>query len=113
MVYVSPKESTKEGALLPCRSGVVLDDPEILRAVENHPDPETTFLPSVSRNKKGDLTGKGLYSAAQMADLESILRSSILDTATSMYDGCAHRTPSEDACKYCRVRDCCGVFAGK
>ena len=113
MVYVSPKESTKEGSLLPCRSGVVLNDPEILRAVENHPDTETTFLPSVSRNKKGELTGKGLYSSAQMADLEGILRSAILDTATSMYDGCAHRTPSEDACKYCRVRDCCGVFTGK
>jgi ATP-dependent helicase/nuclease subunit B len=113
MVYISPKESTREGALLPCRSGVVLGDPEILRAVENHPDPETTFLPSASRNKKGEITGKGLYSAEQMADLEGILRSAILDTAATMYDGCAYRTPSEEACRYCRVRGSCGVYSGQ
>ena len=113
MVYVSPKESTREGALLPCRSGVVLGNPEILRAVENHPDSETTFLPSASRNKKGEITGKGLYSAEQMADLEGILRSAILDTAATMYDGCAYRTPSEEACRYCRVRGSCGVYSGQ
>jgi RecB family exonuclease len=109
MVYISPDEADRKGALLPCRTGVTLDDPAVLRAVETVEDPETTMLPSMSRNKKGQLTGKGLYSAEQMAELETLLRSAILETASLMYRGCASRTPSPEACRYCPVRSSCGV----
>ena len=43
------------------------------------------------------------------AELESLLQTAIRDTAAAMYSGCADRTPSGDACKFCRMKDACGV----
>lgn len=106
-VYISPDESDREGTILPCRTGIVLDEDDILNAANN--DTEISYLPSVKRNKKGEFTGKGLYSSEQIAELETLLKSAIQDTAKTMYSGCASRTPSEDACKYCRIKDSCGV----
>ncbi|MBR5123988.1 MAG: PD-(D/E)XK nuclease family protein, partial [Clostridia bacterium] len=109
-VYLSPDESDRGGALLPCRTGVVLGDPEILDAVNG--DSDTVFLPSVRRNKSGELTGKGLYSREQISELETLLHTAIRDTAAAMYGGGAQRTPSDDACKYCPMKGSCGVCAG-
>ena len=110
-VYVSPDESDRTGQILPCRTGVVLGEAEILDAA-NHDD-TLTFLPSVKRNKDGAFTGKGLYTADQIAELERILHGVIRDTATVMYSGCAKRTPSEDACRFCRMKGACGVCYAK
>jgi ATP-dependent helicase/nuclease subunit B len=109
MVYMSPDESTREGVLRPRRSGVVLDLPEITAAVGEPADPSETFLPSVRRAKTGKLSGNGLYTPDRMAELEVILRDAITQTAARMYSGCASRTPSPDACRYCPVRGSCGV----
>jgi ATP-dependent helicase/nuclease subunit B len=109
MVYMSPDESTREGTLRPRRSGVVLDVPEITNAVGSPADPAETFLPSVKRSKTGKLGGTGLCPPDRMAELEEILRGAITDTAARMYSGCASRTPSPDACRYCPVRGSCGV----
>ena len=106
-VYMSPDESDRMGALLPCRTGIVLEDPEIINAA--NPDDTQTYLPSVRRGKDGGFTGKGLCNAAFMAELETILHTAIRDTAAAMYSGCADRTPSDDACKYCRIKASCGV----
>ena len=106
-VYMSPDESDRTGTLLPCRTGIVLGDPEILEAANS--DDTAVYLPSVKRNKDGDFTGKGLCSSQYMADLEVILRKAIRDTAAAMYEGGAGRTPSDSACKYCRMRGACGV----
>ena len=110
-VYVSPDESDRNGQILPCRTGVILGESEILEAA-NHDD-TLTFLPSVKRNKDGAFTGKGLYSADQLAELETMLRTVIQDTAAVMYSGCAKRTPSEDACRYCRMKEACGACYSK
>lgn len=109
-VYMSPDESDRGGALLPCRTGVVLCEPEILEAVNG--DAEAVYLPSVRRNKNGELTGKGLYSREQITDLENLLRTAIRETASAMYGGGAERTPSDAACKYCPIKGSCGVCAG-
>lgn len=106
-VYISPDESDRGGALLPCRTGIVLGEPEILAAANS--DESVTYLPSVKRGKDGGFTGKGLCSPQYMADLEAILRKAIRDTASAMYEGGAGRTPSDNACKYCRMRESCGV----
>ena len=106
-VYISPDESDKMGALLPCRTGIVLDDEEILTAANS--DETQTYLPSVRRGKDGAFSGKGLCSADYMAELETVLRTAILDTASAMYSGCAGRTPSENACQFCRMKQSCGV----
>ncbi|MBR6782832.1 MAG: PD-(D/E)XK nuclease family protein [Clostridia bacterium] len=106
-VYMSPDESDRMGNLLPCRTGIVLDDAELLEAANS--DDTQTYLPSVRRSKDGGFTGKGLCSADYIAELETVLHTAIRDTASAMYAGCANRTPSENACKFCRMKDSCGV----
>ena len=106
-VYMSPDESDRMGTLLPCRTGIVLENDEIIAAA--NADDTQTYLPSVRRGKDGGFTGKGLCSADYMAELESLLQTAIRDTAAAMYSGCADRTPSGDACKFCRMKDACGV----
>ena len=106
-VYMSPDESDRMGTLLPCRTGIVLESDEILAAA--NADDTQTYLPSVRRGKDGGFTGKGLCSADYMAELETLLQTAIRDTAAAMYSGCADRTPSGDACKFCRMKDSCGV----
>lgn len=109
-VYLSPDESDRGGAILPCRTGVVLGDEEILAAANR--DDTQTYLPSVKRNRDGAFTGKGLMTGQQLAELETILQTTIRDTAARMYQGRAERTPSKDACKYCRMKGSCGVVCG-
>ena len=106
-VYLSPDESDRGGAILPCRTGVVLGESEILEAANG--DDTQTYLPSVKRNKNGEFTGKGLCSREQLLELESLLKKTIRDTATHMYQGNATRTPSANACQYCRMKGSCGV----
>jgi len=106
-VYLSPDESDRGGAILPCRTGVVLGEQEILEAVCS--DDAAIYLPSVKRNRSGELTGKGLRTREQMQELEVLLHSVIRDTASAMYEGCASRTPSDRACAYCRMKGSCSV----
>ena len=106
-LYISPDESDKHGAILPCRTGIILDNEEILHAA--NADNSAVYLPSVGISKKGDLTGSGLYSADQMTELEDLLKQTILETAEKMYSGCASRTPSESACRYCMFRSSCAA----
>ena len=44
-----------------------------------------------------------------LEELEAILQDTIRQTASVMYSGCADRTPSENACMYCRMKHSCGV----
>ncbi len=106
-VYLSPDESDRSGAILPCRTGVVLGEEEILEAANG--DDTLTYLPSVKRNKSGGFTGKGLCSREQMEELERLLHTVVRDTASAMYGGCASRTPSDSACTYCRMKESCSV----
>ena len=106
-VYMSPDESDRMGALLPCRTGIVLEDVEIITAANS--DDTQTYLPSVKRGRDGSFTGKGLCSSAFMEELETILQDTIRETASTMYSGCADRTPSDTACQYCRMKHSCGI----
>ncbi len=107
-VYLSPDETDKSGVIRALRTGVTVDEREVVEAVSH--DPDTVYLPSMRRDaRSGQLVGKGLLSSAAMADLQGILNTTILDTAAVMYAGCAGRTPSEKACAYCRVREGCSM----
>ena len=106
-VYLSPEESDRGSTILPCRTGVVLGEEEILAAANS--DDRETYLPSVKRNKNGEFSGKGLLTRDQLDELEELLKSTIRDTASQMYQGRAARTPSDKACAYCRVKGSCGV----
>ena len=104
---MSVDESDKGGALIPCRSGVIREDDEVLRAASATLDP--AFLPSVRTDKKGELTGSGLCPPDMLATLEASMHRVIRDTAAAMYDGIAHRCPSSDSCRYCRVKGSCSL----
>ncbi len=106
-VYMSPDESSRDGTVRPLRTGIAVDEPLLLQAA-NH-DPEAVYLPSCKRDKNQVLVGKGLCSRDQIADLETLLRELIHDTAVTMYSGCAGRTPSEAACRYCILRTSCAA----
>ena len=48
-----------------------------------------------------------------VARLEEILHQVILEQASAMYSGNAHRTPSSDACTFCSLREGCPIAAEK
>ena len=108
---MSPDETDREGVIRALRTGVTVSDDEVIAAVSH--DPEEIYLPSTKRDRTGKLSGKGLISSEDMADLQNVLVSTVKETAAAMYSGCAHRTPSSDACKYCRLKDACGVHEGE
>ena len=104
-VYISPEENTKAGGVDVRRSGIILDDKDVLSASSHELD--TRFLPGVKPNKDGQLTGKALCSPERIRELEELLYSSVRDTVKEMYDGNADRRPSTDSCRYCRIKESC------
>jgi ATP-dependent helicase/nuclease subunit B len=108
-VYISPDETSRDGEILPCRTGVILEDTDILKAANE--DLDVTYLPSVKRDRGNNLTGSGLTSRDAMLELEDILKNAILDTARDMYNGEAKRTPSKNACKFCMMKGYCSLCA--
>ena len=110
-VYMSPDETDKGGVIRALRTGVTVSEAEVIAAVSR--DPNAVYVPSAKRDKSGNLSGKGLISSGEMAELQDVLVTTIKDTAATMYGGCAHRTPSSDACRFCRVKEACGVQASE
>lgn len=110
-VYMSPDETDKSGIIRALRTGVTVSDDEVIAAVSR--DPNAAYVPSAKRDKSGNLSGRGLISSDEMAELQDVLVTTIKDAAATMYSGCAHRTPSSDACRFCRVKESCGVQASE
>lgn len=106
-VYMSPDETSRDGEILPCRTGIILDDDTVLKAANQNLD--EAFLPSVRRDRSKKLTGSGLQSAEDIRKLEDLLKQAITDTAKDMYEGKADRTPSKNACKYCMMKGSCSL----
>jgi len=89
------------------RNGIVLDDEEIILAM----DPEKTGeLAPVSYTKKG-ISGKALISDKELEELTETVLSTVADKAKMMRSGCVSAEPlkqgSHDACKYCAMRPVC------
>lgn len=111
-MYISPQEDTKQGEISPLRTGMILDNDEVLQAATQ--DLDIAFLPTgISRDKNGALKGRALCSTQDVARLEEILHQVILEQAAAMYSGDAKRCPSGDACQFCALRDGCPVAAEK
>ncbi len=106
-VYLSPDETGRSGEIRALRTGVVINDPEVLAAANGNE--EAIYLPSVKRGRDHQFSGKGLCSPEQMEALGVTLTDLIRRTASEMYAGCAERTPSDNACRYCIMREGCGV----
>ena len=105
-MFLSAKESS--GTVMPFRSGFITNDKEILSAANRELDPE--FLGVKINKDTGEPSGNAI-SFEEIDNLKKILIDTISDVAKNMYSGKAKRCPSEDACKYCKVRNTCPVAA--
>ena len=105
-MFLSAKESN--GTVKPLRSGFIANDNEILKATSNTLDSE---ILGVKIDKDSGKAVGNAVSFEEMAGLKKTLIDTISDVAKNLYSGKAERCPSQDACKYCKVRNTCPVAA--
>lgn len=108
VLYLSPSEQ-ENGSLLPCRSGLILNSEEVLRAASAELLPE--YLPGVKTAKDGSLTGAALCTPTHMTELEESLLELVREVGNALYAGKADRTPGAEACRFCSMRGTCPVAA--
>jgi ATP-dependent helicase/nuclease subunit B len=102
-LYVAAAESAGKPA--PDRSGLLVDDPDLLLAMNDELDPQ--YLAGISQNKSGDLTGKALTDKKTLDAIEQDIKETLTRIGQDMLCGRAPRTPSADACRYCSIKDAC------
>lgn len=90
---------------VPHRAGLLLNDADILEAMSDQWDPN--YLAGIKKNKDNKLTGSALTEADQLTALERDICETIRRIGEDMLRGRAARTPSEDACRFCPMRDGC------
>ncbi len=103
MLYVAT--ATEGGRPVPDRTGLLLNDADILAAMNDEWDPD--YLAGIKRAKDDTLSGNALTGADELADLERDIRETLRRIGEDMLCGRAARTPSEDACRFCPMRDGC------
>jgi len=92
------------------RSGLVLAEPEVLRAMEHSALESPCYLP-VTRSRKGDIT-EGVASAAQLGKLSRYVDKVLHQIARELRQGnidadpCT-RGPQDSACTYCAFASAC------
>lgn len=104
-LFLSAEEG--EGKITARRSGFLLSDEELLRAASPEMDPE--ILAGIKQKKDGTLSGKAALEYDNLMEIDTVMRKTISDTARGMYSGKAPRTPSESACKFCKMKSTCPV----
>lgn len=91
------------------RSGLLIDDKEILAAMNDSLSP--AFLLSASKDRSGALTDKNLVSSERFDALFADIRKTVLEIAAHMRRGCADAAPLHygdiDPCAYCSARAIC------
>ncbi len=105
---ISDEEILSEKLKARRRSGLVLDDEEILRAMEDSDEP--VYIP-VSI-KKGAYSGEGLASAERLGLLSRHIDETLREMAKEMHTGCIaadpyFRTQTENACHFCDYASAC------
>lgn len=98
-LYISPTESTRDGSIAPTRSGIIMNHEVVLTAAS--PERDLTYLPGVTRNKAGELSGASLVSFEHMQTLQTVVETVIKEAATALYSGQADRIPDGKSCRYC------------
>ena len=107
-LFLSANESG--GKISPERSGFILNDAEVLRAASHELDKKILAGIEVYKTT-GEATRGNAVSADEIKNIDIALRSSIVSTGRSIFEGKAPRTPSPSACKYCFLRSGCPVAA--
>ncbi len=107
---MSPEELQAERDKKLQRDGLVLNDPDVLQAMENWGTGNPRFLP-VS-NKKGVITGDALATSEQFQLLSDRIMETLHAIAGEMASGITKADPywrnsNRNACRYCKFRQAC------
>lgn len=98
------------------RSGMVLSEPEVLRAMEHSALDSPCYLP-IGVNKEGTVSG-GIATAAQLGKLgqyvDKLLHSIAAELGSGNVDAdpCSH-TPQDSVCRYCAFASACYFEEGR
>ncbi|MBO5415763.1 MAG: PD-(D/E)XK nuclease family protein [Clostridia bacterium] len=91
------------------RSGLLLDDEEILESMNDELSPK--FLAGIKKDKKGALSGKALMSADAFELLRDEVERTIISIAEKMKSGQANAIPlthkGESPCDWCAMKPVC------
>jgi ATP-dependent helicase/nuclease subunit B len=102
-------EIERERVKLLVRKGLILNDPEILEAMEH--DDKPRYLP-VKINKSGNATGESLCTAEQFGSLVRHIDNVLLEMGRELRRGSVRADPysrgqDDNACRFCKFREAC------
>ena len=91
------------------RSGLLSDDPEIIRAINHELDPK--IVTGAKEDKEGKIVGKGVVGEGGFEEIYDMLSETIIRVAESLKDGNANAIPlksgNDAPCRYCRMKAIC------
>lgn len=99
----SAEEALRESFRL---AGLTLNDPKVFECTEPQTEKESAVLSGIRRNKDGTVSGPVVDGGGMMRVLKTAKTVSER-TAARILKGEAPVSPSEKACKYCRLRSVC------
>ena len=111
---LSDEEIAEKRAKAICRSGLLLDDPAVLNAMENGEAPK--YIPV--KFKKGVPTGDALASAERLGLLSEHINKTLRDMAKELHRGSIaadpfYRNQQENACLHCDYLAACQFVSGE
>ena len=100
------------------RSGLVLDDPEVLEAMEEAGESGYRFLPLKVSKSTGKISGDALVSAEQMGKLAGHIQTVLEEICRELARGDITadpywRGPDKNACRYCEYAPACQFEEGR
>ena len=99
------------------RKGLVLDDPEVLEAMERPGEEGVRFLPE-RVNRAGAVTGEALVSAERLGKLQRHISRVLRDIGGELAAGNIvadpfWRGPEHNACQWCEYAEACHFEEGR
>lgn len=100
------------------RKGLVLDNPDVLAAMERPGGEGVRFLPVKVSAKTGAISGEALVSAERLGKLDRHIRAVLRDIGGELAAGKIAadpywRGPEQNACKYCDYAEACHFEEGR
>lgn len=94
------------------RKGLILDDHDVICAMENPADSGVRFLPIRVSSKSGAISGDALVSAERLGRLKNHIQNLLKDICAELTQGTVTadpywRGPSKNACLYCEYASAC------
>ena len=102
-MYLAARE--ENGIPVPERTGVLLNDPEILAAMNDTCD--SAYLAGITRKKDGSFSGRALADSDTLKALEKDILFTLRTIGQDILNGRASKTPSTESCRYCPIKDNC------